>query len=117
LLLRGGPEQLEELLEQVARSAERFALDGHPFSALSVTAVLSGETEDDLLDTFPLNRYRGYHRMSAGALYAAGFKVWATFQRNPHHFSVQLPAGTADAVRAFLAVAGPVRDNPRYPGD
>lgn len=113
VLLRGGPDELEEMIESAADAGERYTLDGEPFYGLSVIAVLTDDTEDDLLAESPLRRHSQYHRMTAGALYAAGFRVWATF-RNPRHYDVQLAAPTAAEVRRFLAVSGPLRDNPRY---
>ena len=51
--------------------------------------------------------------MTAGELHAAGFRVWATFQRR-EHFDVQLPDTRESTVVAFLAVAGPLLQNRYY---
>lgn len=115
ILLRGGPQEVADLVASAADSGERYGLDGEPFYGLSVTAVLDDDVAD-LLAQLPLRAYRQYHRMTAGDLYAAGFRVWATF-RNPHHYDVQLAAPTAAQVRRFLAVAGPLHHNRNYVTD
>jgi hypothetical protein len=61
----------------------------------------------------PLRAYPRYHRMTAGDLYAAGFRVWGTF-RNPSHYDVELAEPTAAQVGQFLAVAGPLKENRHY---
>lgn len=78
ILLRGGPQEVADLVASAADSGERYGLDGEPFYGLSVTAVLDDDVAD-LLAQLPLRAYRQYHRMTAGDLYAAGFRVWATF--------------------------------------
>lgn len=113
ILLRGAPNEVDEMIESAADSGERYALDGQPFYGLSVIAVLTDDSEDDLLAAAPMRRHPQYHRMTAGALRAAGFPVWATF-RNPRHYDVQLAAASAAEVRRCLAVFGPIRDNPQY---
>ncbi len=113
LLLRGGPQEVGDLIEQAEDSGTRYTLDGAPFYGLSVTAVLVGDTEHAVLAEPPMMSYPSYHRLTAGLFYAAGFEVWATF-RNPRHHDVRLPQATEQSVRAFLAVAGRLRDNPYH---
>lgn len=100
-------------MEQATDSGRRYTLDGAPFYALSLTAVIDGVTEDELLRTPPLKAYPKYYRMRAGDLYAAGYPVWETF-RKATHCDVQLPIVTPEAIAAFLAVAGPLHDNHHY---
>ncbi len=100
-------------MEQAADSGRRFTVDGEPFFALSLSAVIDGVKEDDLLAQPPLSGYSGYYRMKAGQLYAADYTVWATFRR-PEHYDVRLADPSEPTLRAFLAVAGTVHDNQFY---
>jgi len=101
---------LGELVEQAADCGRRYTLDGSPFYALSLSAVIDGRTEDDVLAGPPLRGYPKYHRMRAGDLYLAGFTLWATFRR-PEHYDVRLPSASPRSVLALIAVAGPLLDN------
>lgn len=105
--------ELADLVRQAADSARRFTLDARPFFALSLLAVVGDLTEERLLAVPPLSAYPGYHRMTAGFLYAAGYRVWATFRRT-EHFDVELLDGEDSTVARFLAVAGPVIDNEHF---
>lgn len=113
ILLRGGPEPVADLAEQAENSGRRYTLDGEPFFALSLAAVLQGTTVDYLLASRPLRSFARYHRMTAGQLYDAGYTVWATFARE-NHYDVRLPSAHPQSIRDFLVVAGPLYDNPHY---
>lgn len=80
---------------------------------MSLTAVIGGVTEDELLARPPLKAYPQYYRMTAGQLYAAGYTVWETFSKLTH-CDVRLPGTSHDDLRAFVAVAGRLRDNGHY---
>lgn len=112
VLLRGAPQELDDLVDQAADAGRRYSLDGEPFYSLSLTALIDGFREADLLKAPPLVGYPQYYRMRAGDLYDAGYTVWATFTR-PTHYDVRLPEATPQALTAFLAIAGELHDN-RY---
>ena len=104
---------VEELARQAADAGRRFTLDGEPFFSLSVSAVIGGVTEDELLAKPPLSGFPHYYRMTAGLLYEAGYTVWATFRRN-EHYDIRLPDAAHTTVTAFLVVAGELYDNRNY---
>lgn len=104
---------MTDLVEQAENSGRRYTLDGEPFYALSVAAVLEGTTEVELLAGRPLKGFAHYYRMTAGQLYDAGYQVWATFTRE-NHYDVQLPAADPKTIRSFLVVAGRLYDNWHY---
>ena len=113
VLLRAAPVSLDDLVAQAADSGRRFTLDGEPFFGLSLSALVDGVTEDELLARPPFSGFPGFYRMTAGQLYEAGYTVWATFRR-PEHYDVRLPDSAEETLSAFLAVAGELHDNGFY---
>lgn len=88
LLLRGGDripheDEVLDLIDAAAAAGRRYTLDGRPFYSLSTFGVAPGTTENDVLAALPLRRFPAVYRVRAGAVYARGLKVWATFPPTP----------------------------------
>lgn len=119
LLLRGGDripheDEVLDLIDAAAAAGRRYTLDGRPFYSLSTFGVAPGTTENDVLAALPLRRFPAVYRVRAGAVYARGLKVWATFRTHANHFDVQLAAPSREQVELLLEAAGALGDNPYW---
>jgi hypothetical protein len=108
LVIRGGPNTVDTLGQDAARTAESWALEGVPLLGISVFAVLGMPLDQLLRDRF--SRFSVIHRLQVS--YLEEFRLLPTF-RSPH-FTVCLQHADAGELSRLLAALGAPILNPEY---
>ena len=113
VVVRGGPNSIERLLEHAQRTADAYTLDGDQLWGVSVFCALDDVgpgSLDALLRRFA--SYRVVHLPTVGDVADAGFHLLPTF-RHPH-FTIPLNGADGDTLARLLDALGPPRPNPYH---
>lgn len=114
VVLRGGPDTAQKLLEHARRLHAVYVLDRQPVFGVSVAAALDelGPSSLDAILGQRLTSYRLVHMPRAGDLVAAGFQLLPTFQRP--HYTLVLESDEDDVIERLASALGPPRPNPYH---
>lgn len=113
VVVRGGPNSIERLLEHAQRTHAAYTLDGEPLWDVSVFCALEDVgpgSLDALLRRFA--SYRIVHLPTVGNVAAAGFDLLPTFRRP--HFTIRLDDAEGATLARLLDVLGPAQPNPYH---
>lgn len=113
VVVRGGPNSIERLLEHAQRTHDAYTLDGEPVWGVSVFCALDDVgpgSLDALLRRFA--SYRIVHLPTVGDVAAAGFNLLPTFKRP--HFTIRLDDADDATLSRLLDALGPARPNPYH---
>ncbi|MFT4264090.1 MAG: hypothetical protein QM572_11960 [Nocardioides sp.] len=117
LLIRGGTDTKEKLVQHADRMSDRFTYQGLAARGISLFAARGDLDERAVLAT-RLITYRRYYKVAPAQLATVG-RLLPTFAA-PHWTLLFEPAQSvpprplADLVEEFLAILGPLLDNPKY---
>ena len=110
IVVRGGRDTSDKLVNHALRTARAWSLDGHPLLGISVFAVLDRPLEVLLRQRFAT--FRTIYLPTAKNLADAGFELLPTGLRP--HFTVRLQDAVPAELERLLVALGEARDNPAY---
>jgi hypothetical protein len=113
LIIRGGPDTVDQLRRHAERTVRAWSLDGVPLLGISVFAVLDLSLDDLLRRRFA--SFRTIYLPTAGRLAEYQFELLPTGQRP--HFTVQLRSADAPELDRLLAALGAPQANSQYARD
>lgn len=113
VVVRGGPNSIERLLQHAQRTHDAYTLDGEPLWGVSVFCAIDDVgpgSLDALLRRFA--SYRVVHLPTVSDVTVAGFDVLPSFRRP--HFTVRLDDADDPTLSRLLDALGPARPNPYH---
>ena len=110
IVVRGGRDTAEKLLNHALRTSRAWSLDGYPLLGISVFAVLDRSVDALLRQRFAT--FRTVYLPTAEDLTSVGFELLPTGLRP--HFTVRLRDAEPKELKRLLVALGEARDNPAY---
>lgn len=116
VVVRGGPDSLDKLVQHARRTRRAYLLDGEPLLGVSVFLAID-ESGDDSLDGILAGRmktYRVVYTTSVARVRESGFGLLPTFRRP--HYTLTLPDTSAPMIATLATALGSEITNPYHVG-
>lgn len=116
MVVRGGPDGLDKLVQHARRTSRAYVLDGEPLLGVSVFLAIDGSGDDSLNGILAgrMRTYRVVYTASVASVRAAGFGLLPTFRRP--HYTLTLPDASEPTITTLVAALGSEVANPYHVG-